>query len=175
MIDIYSGGAVPRFTNKKCFGNCRSKHKNHPVGCPIKYHSIKKDNQTKASKLNEQRFIERLKEANLPTDELDFFETEGLFCGINCVKGYILQKLAEGKRRYQKSLTLLTLMQLRLFGEISIIDKTPSWKLLKEWGGHLDARELRASVGKLIYIETPNIRRPYMYSSATYTRELRLR
>lgn len=173
MIDIYYGGALPRATTKKCWGNCRSKFKNEPIGCPIKYHHISPDNNTKIAELDRQRIIELLKTANLPTDTTDFYETEGIFCSFNCAKGYILQKLAEGHRRYQKSLSLLSALQITLIGKLSPIESTSSWKLLKEWGGHLDAKELRASVGKLVYVEKPIVRRPWMYSSASYIKEIR--
>lgn len=170
MIDLAQGTALPRYTTKPCWW-CRSTFKSHPIGCPIRY------NPEKPNGTDRNRILQRFKEANLPLDEgTDFFETEGIFCTFPCVKTYILNELSRTKSpKYKRALTLLTLLYLKLMGKITIIPTAGTWKVLYEWGGHLTPQEYRASTGLLEYIETVNVRRPYMYSTSAYVQEKRLR
>jgi len=170
MIDVAQGGALPRYTTKPCWW-CRSTFNSHPIGCPIRY------NPEKSSGSERDRILKRFREANLPLDcGTDFFETEGVFCTFPCVKAYILDQLSRTKSpKYKRALTLLTLLYLKLMGQITIIPTAGTWKVLTEWGGHLTPKEFRATTGLLEYIETVNSRRPYMYSTSTYVQEKRVR
>ena len=168
MLDITQNGALPRYTSKPCW-NCRSTFKSRPLGCPIEYHSNKTEG------LDKERFEEKLKAANLPTDTNDFFETEGIFCMFPCMKRYALDQLAMTKSaKYKKALTLITTLHLKIFGNLVTIPTADTWKVLKDWGGHLSPEQYRASVGRLHYEETVNLRRPYMYSSSLYVKETRV-
>ena len=176
MVDIYTNGALPRYTTKKCFGNCRSKFKSHPIGCPLRYNCISEDKSSKVSKLDRERIVNKFKEANLPDDTTDFFETEGIFCTFPCIKAYILDQLSRTKSpKYKKSLTLLTLLYLKLVGVICTIPTAGSWKLTTDWGGHMSPPEYRSTTGLLEYTETVNIRRPYMFCSSNWIREKRIK
>ena len=168
MIDITQNGALPRYTTKPCWW-CSSTFKSRPLGCPIEYHSHKSEG------LDKERFEEKLKAANLPTDTNDFFETEGLFCMFPCIKAYALQQMAMTKSaKYKKTLTLISVLHLKIFGKLVTIPTAATWKVQKEWGGHLSSEQYRASVGRLHYEETANLRRPYMYSSSLYIKEVRV-
>ncbi len=170
MIDISQGESLPRYTTKPCWW-CRSTFNSHPIGCPIKY------NPEKSSGIDKDRMLERLQKLNLPaTAGTDFFETEGLFCTFPCVKAYILDQISRTKSpKYKKSLTILTLLYMKLMGNVVIIPTAPTWKVITDWGGHLSPQEFRASTGLLEYSETVNIRRPYMYSTSAYIQEKRVR
>ena len=163
MFDIAQFGPLPIHTTKPCW-NCRHTFSTYPIGCPIRY--------VKTSMLSPILFSqikEWLKSMNLPEDIGDIFETEGIFCSFPCALRYII---SQGKvALYKKSATLLALMYSRFTGQISDIPKAASWKVLKPYGGHLTIEEYRESFGKFSYVETPNIRKPMMYSTARYIQE----
>jgi len=169
MIDMTINGPLPRYTSKPCW-YCRNRFASHPIGCPIKYHTSKEEGPSK------ERIEEVFSRLNLTIEDgTDFFETEGLFCTFPCVKSYILDELSRTKSpKYKKSLTHLTLLYKKIFGMITTIPAAPSWKLTEDWGGHLSPQEYRASTGMLEYVETINVKRPYMFCSSTLVRERRL-
>lgn len=171
MIDFTIAGAIPRITKKPCW-SCRNKFNTHPVGCPIKY------NPTPKNPIHANRIKERFREMNVSFDEnnLDFFETEGIFCSFTCVKFYILDQLAKTKSaKYKKALEYLSLLYYKITGESVIIPSLSSWKLSLDWGGHLTPTELRASVGNLDYNETVNVMRPYMFCSSNWIKERKIK
>lgn len=166
MLDVTANGSLPSSTNKPCWW-CRNPFKNSPIGCPLVYHSHK------AGGIDKERFEEKLKAAGIPADKNDFFETEGYFCSSPCCKAYILSQKNDVK--YKDSSALLSLLISILYKRRDIIPAAPSWKLLKEYGGHLTIQEFRSSFGKLEYQETVNTRRPYMFCSSQYISEKRLK
>ena len=170
MIDLTSMGPLPRYTSKPCWW-CRNKFSHHPIGCPVRY------NTQKEKGIYKDRVEERFTELNLPLEDgNDFFETEGLFCTFPCVKAYIIDQISRtGSPKYKKSLTLLTLLYLKLTGEVSSIPVAGTWKLTMDWGGHMTPQEYRASSGMLEYKETVNTRRPYMFCSSNWIREKRVK
>ncbi len=110
--------------NIKCWF-CRLSIPNEwsPLGIPIKY-------------------IEKTKK----------FHTEGSFCSFNCISSYITDN--SSTFRYKDSGPLLFLMYRMIFKNpvpIMQIKQAPSWKLLKEYGGHLDVEEYRKSLQYLEY------------------------
>jgi hypothetical protein len=166
MIDYTTNGALPQYTTKPCWW-CRHTFQTRPIGCPLRYH------EHKTSGVDKERFEEKLKSANLPTDTNDFFETEGIFCSFPCTKAYILSMKHIAK--YKESSTSLTLLYSILFGKVINIPRAPSWKILKDYMGHLTIQEFRATFGQLVYDETVNIRRPYMFSSSRYISEKKVK
>ena len=192
MIDVTSNGPLSNTIQKPCWW-CRHKFNTVPIGCPIKY------NSQKTSGIEKERIEEKFKEAGFPTSTNDFFETEGCFCSFPCCKSFILDQ--RGSVKYKESLTLLSLLFSTLFstekkpvGIFSVENKklrikncpersleetdfpaAPSWRLLKEYGGHLTIEEFRATFGKLEYELTVNTRRPYMYSSSQYVSEKKIK
>jgi len=171
MIDVTIGGALPRFTKKPCW-SCRNRFNTHPIGCPIKF------NPTPKNPVLVNRLKERFKEMNIIFDEnnLDFFETDGIFCSFPCVKFYILDQISKTKSsKYKKALEYLSLMYYRISGDMIIIPSAPTWKLSVDWGGHLTPVEYRASIGHLEYNETLNVLRPYMFCSSNWIREKKIK
>jgi hypothetical protein len=136
-----------------------------PIGCPIRYF------HEQGAEI-EKRVREKFKQYNYNTDAIDFFETEGVFCSFPCVKAYIIDK--GNKQKYKESLTLLTLLHSKVFGKVLSIPPAGSWKLLKEYGGHLDITSFRNTSGRVEYTETVNVRRPYMFCSSEYIEEHRV-
>lgn len=169
MIDIFFQKTLPLYTTKPCW-NCRSTFKTHPIGCPLVYK--KRDGKTDT---DVNIIKKKFKELNLPLDQgTDYFETEGIFCTFPCVKEYILDELSRNNSaKYNRALTLLTLMTEKLTGEMVEIpvvgDRT--WKLLESAGGHLTPKEYRSIPGILEYTQSVNTRRPYMFCSSSYIQE----
>lgn len=195
MIDVTQNGPLPNTTQKPCWW-CRHKFSTKPIGCPLKYHP------QKSTGIEKERFEEKLKSAGLPVDSNDFFETEGCFCSFPCCKAFILDQ--KGSVKYKESLTLLSLLFSILYSTdkrpvgIFSLDRTknptkqdalktndadekrdfpvaPSWKLLKDYGGHLTIEQWRATFGKLEYDPTVNTRRPYMFCSSQYISEKKIK
>lgn len=160
-------GSLPSHTSKPCWW-CRHTFATKVLGCPIKY------NPCKLNSVERTRVEQKFRKSKLPTTSFDFFETEGIFCSFPCIKAYILSHNLNS--RYKESSTLLSLLYLKLTGSsISYIPPAPSWKVLIEYGGHLNIKEYRATFGKLEYTETVSIRRPYMFCSSKYIEERRIK
>jgi hypothetical protein len=183
MVDVLNNGPLPSSTNKPCWW-CRHTFYTRPIGCPLKYI------HDKPPGLERDRIVEKFEKADLPTDgKVDFFETEGYFCSLPCCKGYILDQ--KGYIRYKESLGLLYMMCKILYGSnwkttATVIEDdgkaasedipaAPSWKLLKEYGGHLSIQEFRASFGKFKYDESVCTRRPYLFCSSQYIFEKKIK
>lgn len=162
-------GVLPLHTTKPCWW-CRHSFDTHPLGCPLRYFPHKKEGQ-------EQELLDaKFKELNYNAETNDYFETEGIFCSFPCIKAYIMDNLScKANSRYKDSLTLLTLLYTKFFGKIITIPTAPSWKVSADYGGHLTPKEYRSTFGKLVYGETVNIKRPYMFSTSAYIRETRVR
>lgn len=172
MIDFTTNGPLPTSTNKPCWW-CSGTFKNLPLGCPLRY------NPNKTSGIEKERYEAKLKQTTIKNHTTnDFFETEGIFCSFPCCKAYIIDQ--GSNPRYKDSLTLLSLM-FSIFHEIpddsedADFDAAPSWKLLKDYGGHLTYQEFRSSFGKLKYDVTVNTQRPYLYSSSQYIAEKKIK
>lgn len=169
MVDITQGMVMPLYTTKKCWWH-REKIPHHPLGIPIRY------SPQKLEGVEKDRLSDKFKELNYNVESNDFFETIGMVCSFPCMKAYILDQLSRSKSsRFKNSLTLMTLLYSKLFGKIITIPTAPTWKLLKQYGGHLTPEEYISSFGRLEYTETVNIRRPYMFSSSNYIQEQRIR
>lgn len=166
MIDITANGPLPGSTKAPCWW-CRHSFQTRPIGCPLKY------NGHRNSGVEKERFDEKAVAANIDCSTNDFFETEGCFCSFPCCKAYILDQRSSVK--YKESAALLTLLFFKLFGVISDFPCAPTWKILKEYGGHLTITEFRATFGKIEYLETVNTRRPYMYCSSQYISEKKIK
>jgi hypothetical protein len=170
MFDLSSRGPLPIHTQKPCW-SCRNRFQTHPIGCPIEYHP-----HLSSGKKKEKR-EELFRQHNLNTSlGNDYFDTEGIFCTFSCVKNYILHQIRVSRLpKYRKALTYLSTLHLRLTGKLSVIPRGKSWRLGIEWGGHMTARQQRASVGLLDYIETINVERPYMFCTGQLIQEHRVK
>lgn len=171
MIDIQQGGCLPITTTKPCWGNCRSTFKTRPMGCPLKY------NMTPTDKEMKELLVNRLKQLNLPHSDkdLDFFETEGNFCSLPCIKAYICSNISMGYKKYKSCFSLLSLMCLKLNGSIYDIPVAHTWKTLTDFQGWQSVAEYRSSTGNMEYTDNGDIRRPYMFCTATYIQEKQLK
>jgi hypothetical protein len=166
MIDVLNNGPLPSSTSKPCWW-CRHSFGTRPIGCPTHYYPC-----TTAG-VDTARVKEKLEDAGLPIDTLDFFETDGMFCSFPCVKAFILDN--GNKAKYKNSAGLLTLLFKLVHGMYMPIPRAGPWTTLKVYGGHLTIVEFRAAFGKLAYEETNGSRRPYMFASARYISENKIK
>ena len=162
MVDIITQKYLPLSTDKACWW-CGYTFDSCPIGLPLKYH----ENNGKVNDM-----YNFLKSRNLSTEENDYFETEGIYCSFPCCKADIIDK--QFNSRYKNSLTLLTLLYKKLFGDVVDIPKAPSWKLLEMWSGPLTIQQFRKNFGRYIYYETPNIKRPFMFTVGHVIEEVKL-
>lgn len=161
MCDMKSTKQLPNVTNKCCWWD-RHKFSSPPIGCPLKRMVNKTGERTHT-----------------------YFLTEGIFCSFPCVQAYILEQTSV---LYKESSCLLSLMRKENLnsrsGENNVeirkvslinIEPAPSWKLLKDYGGHLNIDEFRASFGRTAYNETINFHRPVKcISSANFIEEIKI-
>ncbi len=164
MVDAHDHGALPLASQKPCMWD-RNPFHTRPIGIPIEYH------QHEASGPKKLAREVALVESNLPADTNDFFVTTGIVCSFPC--GMAVVRDRANDERYRDSATLFTLLYLKLMGGDgpAVIPTAGPWTMIKPYG-HLHVDEFRQTFGKLEYIETPNIRRPYMYSCADVTQEV---
>ena len=163
MVDVHDYGALPIYTSKPCWW-CRHSFSCRPLGIPIEYYPHEPSLPTKSPR------AVALRKANLPIESNDFFITDGMFCSFPCTKAFIHDRRDESK--YSNAWTLLPLLYTKLTNRLTIpISDAPHWKMLKDYGGHLLIDEFRKAFGKLDYIETSNLRRPYMYTCSAIVQE----
>lgn len=161
MVDVLSQKYLPICTDKPCWW-CGYTFDSCPIGLPIRYYP----NTTKPNEIHTF-----LKTRNLPIYPNEYFETEGVFCSFPCCKAYILDKRFITK--YKNSLTLLTLLYTKLYGKTEVIPKAPSWQLLELWSGSLTIEQFRKSFEHTAYHETPNIKRPFMFTVGNVFEEVK--
>jgi hypothetical protein len=97
----------------------------HPIGIPLKH--------------------------KVDGDKVDSFDCEGIFCSFNCCCAYLNE---HHEYRFKDSSILLLMMYRKLFQHyktITSIIPSPSWKLLKEYGGHLSIEDYRKSLQHIDY------------------------
>lgn len=88
----------------------------------------------------------------------EYYLVEGIFCSFNCCLAYILDNKKNPK--LAQSPFLLRKLFTDILGEKVEFDilPAPSWKLLKDYGGHLSIEEFRESFNHVEYIEVANLR-----------------
>ena len=161
MCDHIENKTLPLITDKPCHW-CGYNFQTAPIGCPLRY--LPDD-------INNQTFLRYLQERNMDSSTTDLFETEGLFCSFPCCKAYIMDNRFSNK--YKRSISLLYLLYFKVYGVRMNIPRAPHWKLLERWCGSMTIEEYRNSFCRLVYNISPNIKRPFMYTTGTYVEELK--
>ena len=150
MKDISNKKRLPDKIDLPCF-NCNEKFDNKPFGIPIKYYpSIIKSIYT--SEINGQkqmtyRSLTTRERENCKSKDLivrEYFDTDGIFCGIPCLLRYLQDHRVEPL--YKNSISLVRLM-IKLRYPTTYSSKNyycaPSNRLLKNRGGILSISEYR--------------------------------
>jgi hypothetical protein len=157
MIDLKTGLNVKEL-NYNCFWD-RHPIDGNPIGCPINY-IPKQIQKTFFSHISKDTYIIR---ENVPSEftieeefknlsilNNDYYETDGVFCSSECCLAFILDN--KHNRMYDMSQMLLTKICNKLNNTKAMtINPAPSWRILKEYGGHLSIEKLRGNFGKIDY------------------------
>jgi hypothetical protein len=174
MHDISTNGPLPRLTTIPCW-NCRRKFNTQPLGIPIRYvkhshHSHDRDMWNKYLQENNYCSRDPSKSPETILDLDGYFETEGVVCRWECMKNYIHENSISSK--YKDSIGLMYLLHAQLTnGKPFNYRRGGSWKILKEWGGHIEDHEFDNAVSTSTFSETTNVARPLMFSLSQYYRQ----
>ena len=95
--------------------------------------------------------------------ENDFYLMDGLFCSFNCDLAYI--KANSSNPLYSQSEFLLNKIYNDLFGKQCMpLIEAPSWRLLKNYGGHISIEDFRRNFYRVEYNDYDNIVYPVQKS-----------
>ena len=177
MIDFKSGEDVK--TLKYCCYWCRHKFESASIGCPIKYISkkavknyfseVSKDFYTIKENITRQRsqmihqnkskfvFTEMSAESEaaaatctIEINHKDYYSTDGIFCSFNCCKAFI--KDNKHNKLYESSDILLSKLYNDMYNVKNIvINPSPHWRLLVDYGGNLTIQQFRDNFNKTTY------------------------
>jgi hypothetical protein len=170
MHDISICGPLPHATNIPCW-NCRRNFSTPPLGIPInfiKFHHLSKDKEMWAMYLKDNNYVGSCCSHENQIQNIDgYFETEGVVCSWECMKNYILENSKSSL--YKDSINLMHLLHGMLTGGKELnCNRGASWRVLKEWGGHIDSKNYNDSVKMSKFFDTVNVRRPLMFSLSRY-------
>jgi len=163
---------LPDKTLHRCFW-CHHAFDVRPIGCPLQYiphriikhyySEITKDNYTLRENISTCQLTLHEKmyaENKMDMTSRDFYMTDGMFCSFNCCLAFIMDQHADPIYTYSEQ--LLNTIYTDLFGkDAQPIVPAPSWRILKEYGGHLTIEEFRKNFYKVEYKDIDNIVYPF--------------
>lgn len=171
MIDYLTMENLPERVDLKCFW-CRNNFDWMPLGCPLKYNSsqlektyysdITKDNYTIKENIScNKRDLLQNKIQNgkntIKIFEREYYETDGIFCSFNCCLAFIIEN--KHNSLYKHSKNLLKKIYFDVFGALPVnLLPSPSWRLLKEYGGNQTITEFRKKLNKVEYNQVGMVR-----------------
>lgn len=170
----------PESTDLHCFW-CRHSFPYRPIGCPIEYVAprISKSYHSEITKdkyiLRENITPNQLKQMENSNDDNptvqynvmnnDYYLMDGIFCSFNCCLAYI--KTNQYNPLYINCESLLNKIYYDVFGVKSLpLIAAPSWRLLKNYGGHITIEEYRKNFYKVEYFNVDNIIYPFPKSKS---------
>jgi len=143
-----------------CFW-CRHRFASQPIGCPLRYvpNQVEKTLRTRA---NEKYVIRENIAVSEMTPEMTsarthYYETDGVFCSFNCCAAFIDDNHNNSRYRFSRSLMMNMYCAINDVDPSSLPDRVkpaPSWRLLREYGGHLSIDEFRGSLNRIEFTET---------------------
>lgn len=158
MVDFHSKMYV-NLLRYHCFW-CRHPFDTQPIGCPIryvsnqaekKYHSqISQDIYRIKENITSKKYqhIKQSDQISLKIGE--YYETDGVFCSFNCCQAWINEN--KHNITYNMSSILLAKMYNTIMDtKTIIISPAPHWRLLEQYGGHLNIIKFRESFNKIDY------------------------
>lgn len=201
MIDVTLNGPLPNTIQKPCWW-CKHKFPSKPIGCPLKYHphktsGIEKDRFEEKMKAvglptttNDFFETEGLF-CSFPCCKAFILDQKGsikykesltllslLFSILYSSDKHPIGIFSLDSKKSKKTTPMphkKTLLPENSRADTTDFPTAPSWKLLKDYGGHLTIEEWRSTFGKLEYDLTVNVRRPYMYCSSQYISEKKIK
>lgn len=157
MIDFKTNSDV-RELNYNCFWDRHPIEDGYPIGCPINY-IPKQIQKTFFSQVSKDTYFIRenvvsdskIEDESINTLNDEYYETDGAFCSFECCLAFILDN--KHNRMYDMSHMLLTKIYNKYNNTKTMtINPAPSWRILKEYGGHIPTIEkFRSNFGKIEY------------------------
>lgn len=187
MKKFISHETLPSSTFIHCFW-CRHNFSYKPIGCPVEYiphRMIKKYN----SEITKDVYVlrENITENQLRNFKVDdnsqiqvqarnYYLMDGMFCSFNCCLAFIKENSLESL--YQNSENYLNKIYYDIFGlGAAKLIPAPSWRLLKNYGGHMSIEDFRKNFYKVEYFDVDNIICPFPNSKPIgflYEKQIRL-
>jgi len=163
MIDYISLDKIPEKTDVKCWW-CRHNFDWFPLGCPLKYvasqlektyfSDITKDKYTIKENISRDKrnFFENNNNPKINIQEREYYEIDGFFCSFNCCLAFINEN--KFNSIYKHSKNLLKKIYFDIFKTYpDHFNPSPSWKLLKDYGGKLSIEEYRKNLNRVEYVD----------------------
>jgi hypothetical protein len=171
MKKYISQETLPDTTQVHCFW-CRHSFPYKPIGCPIQYipHRIIKKYHSEITKemytLRENVTSTQLKQlevdgsSHIQIQNRDYYLIDGMFCSFNCCLAFI--KMNSNEPLYSNSENYLNKMYYDIFGITAApLLPAPSWRLLKDYGGHMTIEDFRKNFYKVDFFDIDNIICPF--------------
>lgn len=179
MKSFLTNEDFPPTTAIHCFW-CRHSFPYRPIGCPIDFVS---DRMTKTYHSEITKDVYTLRENVTPgqTDDVskelldqtshmikneykiqsrNYYLMDGLFCSFNCCLAFI--KSNTRNPLYINSENYLIKIYYDIFGsESASLVPAPSWRLLKNYGGHMTIEDFRKNFYKVDYFSIDNLVVPF--------------
>ena len=182
MKSFLTNEDFPPSTILHCFW-CRHSFHFRPIGCPIDfisdrmtktYHSeitkdvytlrenvttMQRDQVQVEVKEQQDRDAYRIKN-DYKIQDRNYYLMDGLFCSFNCCLAFV--KNNARNPLYVHSENYLTKIYFDIFGSNSTpLVPAPSWRLLKDYGGHMTIEEYRKNFYKVDYFSVDNMIIPF--------------
>jgi len=182
MKSFLTNEDFPPSTILHCFW-CRHSFNFRPIGCPIDFIS---DRMTKTyhSEITKDVYTLRENVTTMQRDQVrvevreqqdkdayrikndykiqdrNYYLMDGLFCSFNCCLAFV--KNNSRNPLYIHSENYLTKIYFDIFGDNSTpLVPAPSWRLLKDYGGHMTIEEYRKNFYKVDYFSVDNMIIPF--------------
>lgn len=162
MIDFKTHNKVNKFENiNYCCYWCRNHFDNIPLGCPIDhvpdvakkeyYSEITKDNYIITQSINHDKNKRDLEnDERFTVETYDYFITDGVFCSFNCIKSFI--RVNNKDIFYKNSNMLINIIYKKLTdSDYNSVIPAPHWRILVEYGGHLNIKDFRKNFNNSEY------------------------
>jgi len=165
MVDINNINLKTTSNIYNCYW-CNHCFDSYAIGCPIRYvpkqcvktyySNISKDDYKIKEDITSEKY-KQLKNEDAYSLKNSYYETDGVFCSFNCCKAYIKEN--RHQKIYNTSMTLLNKMYFDITDQYcKNIIEAPSWRNLKEYGGHLDIEDFRNGFNKIAYIHQGTVK-----------------
>lgn len=174
--------AIPEHTLIHCYW-CHHPFPYRPIGIPLSYlpHRVHKKYFSEISQdvfilrenIHNHNAGRRVPPHDTPekphdtssylVEDRDYYLTDGIFCSFNCAMAFIHEHRHDPL--YTHSETLLNKIYYEIRGMKSVpIEPSPSWRLLRNYGGHLTIEDFRRNLFKIDYRPMGNILLPTLRS-----------
>jgi len=160
MIDFESRMDV-NLLRYNCYW-CRHPFETRPIGCPIKYVSsqaekrynshISRDVYTIKENVTSKKreHMDTNTNEQLSVKRAEYYVTDGVFCSFNCCQAWI----NDNKHTYKYKLSSVLLMKMYnsfMNTKMVVIVPAPHWRILEQYGGHLNIIKFREGFNKIGY------------------------